>query len=72
MSKGLEALNNFMYEQGSILEQSMNLVIVKKELKAMEIIQKHKLLNYILKNKKCASMYHLQDEELDLLKEVLS
>ena len=40
-------------------------------LEALEIIKKHKLLNYVIKNKKCANMYHLTDEEIDLLKEVL-
>ena len=41
---------------------------VEKALKALEIIKKHKLLNYVLKNKKCASMYHLSEEECDFLR----
>ena len=56
MSKGLEALEDFRN--------------IEKELKAIEIIRDHKLLNYILKNEKCANMYHLSKEEIDLLKEV--
>ena len=40
-------------------------------LAALEIIKEHKLLNYVLKNKKCANMYHLSKEECDLLKEAL-
>lgn len=40
-------------------------------LSALEIIKEHKLLNYVLKNKKCANMYHLSKEECDLLKEAL-
>lgn len=36
-----------------------------------DIIKEHKLLNYILKNEKCAKMYHLSKEELELLKEVM-
>lgn len=40
-------------------------------LKALEIIKEHKLLNYVLKNKKCASMYHLSEEDCDLLKKVM-
>ena len=43
---------------------------MNKELEALEIIKAHKLLNYVLKNNKCASMYHLSDEELKLLKEI--
>ena len=40
--------------------------------RALEIIKKHKLLNYVLKNEKCANMYHLSQEDKDfLLKEVL-
>lgn len=44
---------------------------IEKSLKALEIIKNHKLLNYILKNEKCASMYHLSKEEINLLKEVI-
>lgn len=42
-----------------------------KELKALKIIKEHKLLNYVLKNEKCANMYHLSKEKIDLLKVVL-
>ena len=44
--------------------------IVMKDLEILEIIKKHKLLNYVLKNEKCANMYHLSKEECDLLREV--
>lgn len=43
-----------------------------KRNKALEIIKEHKLLNYVLKNEKCANMYHLSKDKIDLLKEVLS
>ena len=36
MSKGLEALENLVFERGTLLEQSNNLEIVKKELKDKE------------------------------------
>lgn len=38
-------------------------------LEASVIIMEHKLLNYVFKNEKCASMYHLTNEEIDKLKE---
>ena len=41
-----------------------------KKLTILKIIKKHKLLNYVLKNEKCANMYHLSKEECDLLKEI--
>ena len=41
-----------------------------KKLTMLEIIKKHKLLNYVLKNEKCANMYHLSIEECDLLREI--
>ena len=41
-----------------------------KKLTILEIIKKHKLLNYVLKNEKCANMYHLSKEEIDLLREI--
>ena len=44
--------------------------IVIKDLEILEIIKKHKLLNYVLKNEKCANMYHLSKEECDLLREI--
>lgn len=43
--------------------------LIKKDLEVLEIIRTHKLLNYVIKNKKCATMYHLTDEELNTLKE---
>lgn len=43
---------------------------IKKDLELLEIIKKHKLLNYVLKNEKCANMYHLSKEECDLLREI--
>lgn len=43
---------------------------IKKDLEILEIIKKHKLLNYVLKNEKCANMYHLSKEEIDLLREI--
>jgi len=50
---------------------SYEINILEKALKALEIIEVHKLLNYVLKNKKCASMYHLSDEEIESLKELI-
>ena len=47
------------------------LVLIEKDLELLEIIKKHKLLNYVLKNEKCANMYHLSKEECDLLREIL-
>lgn len=29
-------------------------------------------MTYVLKNKKCAAMYHLTDEELDILRKSIS
>ena len=43
---------------------------IEKDLEILEIIKKHKLLNYVLKNEKCANMYHLSKEEIDLLREL--
>ena len=43
---------------------------IEKDLEVLEIIKKHKLLNYVLKNEKCANMYHLSKEECDLLREI--
>lgn len=40
-------------------------------LDAFIIIKKHKLLNYVLKNSKCAKMYHLELGEINKLKEAL-
>lgn len=42
----------------------------QQDLEILEIIKKHKLLNYVLKNEKCANMYHLSKEECDLLREI--
>lgn len=71
MSKGLEALN-YLKHRFEIARTNQNeLDTIEKELKAFAIICDHKLLNYVLKNEKCANMYHLQKEEIELLKEVV-
>lgn len=44
---------------------------IKKDLEVLEIIKEHKLLNYVIKNKKCANMYHLSTNEIKDLKEWL-
>ena len=43
---------------------------IEKDLEILEIIKKHKLLNYVLKSEKCTNMYHLSKEECDLLREI--
>ena len=56
------------------VEEKHNVLSFKdldNRLAALEIIKEHKLLNYVLKNQKCANMYHLSKEECDLLKEAL-
>ena len=42
---------------------------VEKSLEVLKIVKEHKLLNYVIKNKKCADMYKLTDEEIDVLKD---
>lgn len=42
---------------------------LEKKLKAFDIIMAHKLLNYVIKNPKCAAMYGLSEEEIRKLKE---
>lgn len=69
MIKGLERVFQLRLDINTAKDKLKD---IEKELQALEIIQKHKLLNYILKNKKCAVMYHLHNEEIDLLKEVLN
>lgn len=46
------------------------ILTIERDLETLEIIKKHKLLNYVLKNEKCANMYHLSKEEIDLLREI--
>ena len=58
-------LENINYEL--VREKQEN----EKKLKALEIIKNHKLLNYVLKNPKCASMYHLDKSEIEFLEGVI-
>ena len=44
---------------------------IEKDLEVLEIIKKHKLLNYVIKNPKCAKMYHLTEDEIEKLKKWL-
>lgn len=38
-------------------------------LEVLKIVKEHKLLNYVIKNKKCANMYKLTDNKIEKLKE---
>ena len=38
---------------------------------ALDIIKNHKLLNYVLKNPKCAAVYGPNEQDKELLKEIL-
>ena len=44
---------------------------IKKELLAFEKIKRHKLLNYVLKNPKCAKMYGLSQDDILILQEAI-
>ena len=52
------------------IEIVKKLDIIEQDLEILEKNKKHKLLNYVLKNEKCANMYHLSKEEIDLLREI--
>lgn len=78
MSKGLEALERIGKQKtkdtsfGVDIETNCNKDFeIIERIQAFEIIKEHKLLNYIFKNEKCANMYHLSKEEINLLKEVM-
>ena len=45
--------------------------IVEKDLEVLEIVKTHKLLNYVIKNEKCAKMYNLTEKEINKIKEWL-
>ena len=45
---------------------------VKKRLEVLEIVKTHKLLNYVIKNEKCAKMYNLTEKEINKIKEWLN
>ena len=59
------------FNQVGLCAEKFLLDIIEKDLEVLEIIRTHKLLNYVIKNKKCATMYHLTDEELNTLNESL-
>ena len=70
----VEALVELIVEAKSLNRNDSRLSFlrneIEKDLEILEIIKKHKLLNYVLKNEKCANMYHLSKEECDLLREI--
>lgn len=70
----VEALVELIVEAKSLNRNDSRLSFlrneIEKNLEILEIIKKHKLLNYVLKNEKCANMYHLSKEEIDLLREI--
>ena len=65
----LQALENIIETFWN--QDSEDIKTVRKALEALGIIKNHKLLNYVLKNPKCAAMYVLSEEDIQTLKEVL-
>lgn len=70
VSKRIILGTNVDIYRSSIEEIDEAISLIEKNLEILEIIKKHKLLNYVLKNEKCANMYHLSKEEIDLLREI--
>lgn len=70
-----EALEKLNFEcirsNGVDDEYAKELKIVEKDLEVLEIVKTHKLLNYVIKNEKCAKMYNLTEKEINKIKEWL-
>ena len=70
--QALEKLNfECIRSNGVDDEYAKELKIVERDLKVLEIVKTHKLLNYVIKNEKCAKMYNLTEKEINKLKEWL-
>lgn len=62
-----------------ILEEELNSTLdaerlaepLESALEALDIIKERKLLNYVLKNEKCAKMYNLSKSNIDKLKRIM-
>ena len=67
----LEIINRRQNNGNGDIFLEMMIQAFEKDLEVLEIIRTHKLLNYVIKNKKCANMYHLSSEKLELLKDWL-
>ena len=72
MTKELKAFKELKHNSqvGAHLFDDELFEIIEPALNAVEIIKIHKLLNYVLKNEKCANMYHLSEIEKELLRGV--
>ena len=74
LSKQLDIIEIALHEKNNLErkldEYALALKDRNEQLKALEIIKEHKLLNYVIKNPKCAAMYHLTNEEIKILEEV--
>ena len=65
-----EALNNIKnLFIGSSINPTQQFEIIEKDLEVLEIVKTHKLLNYVIKNEKCAKMYNLTEKEINKIKE---
>ena len=64
----LEYYNNHLqYLKCLKMSNSYYKTISDNQENFLNIIKEHKLLNYVLKNPKCAKMYNLTEEEINLL-----
>jgi len=68
-SKPSKALDSII--ETFIDKDSEDIKTVRTALKALEIIKNHKLLNYVVKNPKCAAVYGLSEQDKEALKEFL-
>ena len=68
--QALEKLNfECIRSNGVDDEYAKELKIVERDLEVLELVKTHKLLNYVIKNEKCAKMYNLTEKEINKLKE---
>ena len=70
-----EALFDLIFEGRRYINDMklMNLwKIINDDLEVLEIVKTHKLLNYVIKNEKCAKMYNLTEKEINKIKVWLS
>ena len=69
--EALKNIKNILREDENVWEYNEDIKQIEKDLEVLEIVKTHKLLNYVIKNEKCAKMYNLTEKEIIKIKEWL-
>lgn len=69
--EAIQELNNILWEEIPFSSIDNIMEPIERDIEVIEIIKEHKLLNYVIKNKKASRAYNLTNKQIEVLKELV-